>query len=322
MPTVLVIEGFRFFFFSNEGFEPPHIHVEKGDGHAKWWLEESPELAYSEGSRRRSCVGFVSSYQNTMTCSRGPGMNTFIVREPRAQTVDFGADTLVVHLEDGRSISAPLEWFPRLRDASDAERQQWRLIGRGVGIHWDSRRPVTRTCTSRCSSPRGCSSARRSTSRGSRPRSPSSPTRAARSWPSRWSSGRPPRRSSGTRTRDGCRATATCRSSTTSGPTSCAGRCGPRLFLRTTEFLWQEGHTAHETEEEAWAETKQMLDVYRQVAEDVMAMPVHLGRKTAERAVPRRGRDAHDRGVDARRQGPAGRDVALPGRELRPAPTA
>lgn len=49
MPTVLVVEGFRFFFFSNEGFEPPHIHVEKGEGHAKWWLQNPPELAYSEG---------------------------------------------------------------------------------------------------------------------------------------------------------------------------------------------------------------------------------------------------------------------------------
>jgi prolyl-tRNA synthetase len=60
----------------------------------------------------------------------------------------------------------------------------------------------------------------------------------------------------------------------------------PRLFLRTTEFLWQEGHTAHETQEEAWAETKQMLDVYRQVSEDVMAMPVHMGRKTAAERFP------------------------------------
>jgi hypothetical protein len=49
MPTVLVVEGYRFFFFSNEGFEPPHIHVEKGDSHAKWWLEQPPQLAYSEG---------------------------------------------------------------------------------------------------------------------------------------------------------------------------------------------------------------------------------------------------------------------------------
>lgn len=59
-----------------------------------------------------------------------------------------------------------------------------------------------------------------------------------------------------------------------------------RLFLRTTEFLWQEGHTAHETQEEAWEETLRMLEVYREVAEDVMAMPVHLGRKTATERFP------------------------------------
>lgn len=64
-------------------------------------------------------------------------MNTFIVREPRAREVEFGADTLIVHLEDGRSISAPLEWFPRLRDAPESKRGQWRLIGHGVGIHWE-----------------------------------------------------------------------------------------------------------------------------------------------------------------------------------------
>jgi len=39
VPTVLRAEEFRFFFFSNEGNEPPHIHVERGDGHAKLWLE-------------------------------------------------------------------------------------------------------------------------------------------------------------------------------------------------------------------------------------------------------------------------------------------
>jgi prolyl-tRNA synthetase len=53
-----------------------------------------------------------------------------------------------------------------------------------------------------------------------------------------------------------------------------------RLFLRTTEFLWQEGHTAHATAEEAQAETLQMLDVYRRFAEDYMAIPVHVGIKT------------------------------------------
>ena len=53
-----------------------------------------------------------------------------------------------------------------------------------------------------------------------------------------------------------------------------------RLFLRTTEFLWQEGHTAHATEEEAREETLRMLEVYRRFAEDVMAMPVIPGKKT------------------------------------------
>jgi prolyl-tRNA synthetase len=53
-----------------------------------------------------------------------------------------------------------------------------------------------------------------------------------------------------------------------------------RLFLRTTEFLWQEGHTCHETEEDAEKETLQMLEVYRKFAEDYMAMPVMTGRKT------------------------------------------
>src|SRR5690606_15940904 len=53
-----------------------------------------------------------------------------------------------------------------------------------------------------------------------------------------------------------------------------------RPFLRTSEFLWQEGHTLHETEEEAQAETLQMLDIYRQVAEDLMAMPVVVGQKS------------------------------------------
>jgi len=53
-----------------------------------------------------------------------------------------------------------------------------------------------------------------------------------------------------------------------------------RLFLRTSEFLWQEGHTCHETEAEAEEETLRMLEVYRKFAEDYMAMPVIAGRKS------------------------------------------
>src|SRR3954449_8046660 len=56
----------------------------------------------------------------------------------------------------------------------------------------------------------------------------------------------------------------------------------PRLFLRTSEFLWQEGHTAHETSAEAIAEARRILgEVYADVAEQVLAMPVLRGRKSA-----------------------------------------
>src|SRR5262249_12074188 len=59
-----------------------------------------------------------------------------------------------------------------------------------------------------------------------------------------------------------------------------------RLFLRTSEFLWQEGHTAHATPEEAMAETMQMLDVYADFAQDIAAIPVIKGEKTAEERFP------------------------------------
>src|SRR6185369_7007853 len=59
-----------------------------------------------------------------------------------------------------------------------------------------------------------------------------------------------------------------------------------RLFLRTTEFLWQEGHTAHATKEEAVEKTLRMLDVYATFAQDYMAMPVIRGEKTAGERFP------------------------------------
>jgi prolyl-tRNA synthetase len=61
----------------------------------------------------------------------------------------------------------------------------------------------------------------------------------------------------------------------------------PRLFLRTTEFLWQEGHTAHETADEAMEESMKILHrVYHEAYEDVMAVPVHAGRKSASERFP------------------------------------
>ncbi len=65
-------------------------------------------------------------------------MNTLAVKvEPRAVDLSFSSDSLRVVLADGREVSAPLEWFPRLRDANEEQRKKWRLIGHGIGIHWE-----------------------------------------------------------------------------------------------------------------------------------------------------------------------------------------
>ena len=58
--------------------------------------------------------------------------------EPLVTAVSFTEDSMCVALADGREVVVPLEWFPRLRDASDEQRRNWRLIGGGIGIHWEA----------------------------------------------------------------------------------------------------------------------------------------------------------------------------------------
>ncbi len=64
-------------------------------------------------------------------------MNILAIEIPRAENVKVTEDTLTVDLSDGRTIAVPLEWFPRLLSATPEERNNWRLIGRGHGIHWE-----------------------------------------------------------------------------------------------------------------------------------------------------------------------------------------
>ena len=59
-----------------------------------------------------------------------------VIREPLATDVEFTDSALRIVLADGREISAPLAWFPRLLHATPEERSDWRLIGGGVGVHW------------------------------------------------------------------------------------------------------------------------------------------------------------------------------------------
>ena len=59
------------------------------------------------------------------------------MRSALAKDVRFDVDRLHVRLSDGREISAPLDWFPKLRSATVEQRAHWKLIGKGIGIHWD-----------------------------------------------------------------------------------------------------------------------------------------------------------------------------------------
>jgi hypothetical protein len=56
--------------------------------------------------------------------------------DPRAVSVAFDADSFIVQLNDGRSVSIPYAWFPRLADATVDQRAEYQLTGRGRGIHW------------------------------------------------------------------------------------------------------------------------------------------------------------------------------------------
>ncbi len=64
-------------------------------------------------------------------------MSTLQSRTAHVTNVYFDATRLHVGLADGREISVPLDWFPRLNKATEKQRQQWELIGQGVGIHWE-----------------------------------------------------------------------------------------------------------------------------------------------------------------------------------------
>jgi len=64
-------------------------------------------------------------------------MSTLAEKIPKAVDLWFAGEMLYVRLEDSREVGVPLDWFPKLKNATEHERKQWRLIGKGVGIHWE-----------------------------------------------------------------------------------------------------------------------------------------------------------------------------------------
>jgi len=62
--------------------------------------------------------------------------STIDVPVPKAETIEVTENTLTAELSDGRTLSVPLAWYPRLVHASQEERENWRLLGVGEGVHW------------------------------------------------------------------------------------------------------------------------------------------------------------------------------------------
>ncbi|MEO5649166.1 MAG: DUF2442 domain-containing protein [Ginsengibacter sp.] len=60
-----------------------------------------------------------------------------ITKSYNAIDLYFADNKMIIYIEDGRELSIPLEWFPKLRDATSEQLKKWRLIGNGEGIHWD-----------------------------------------------------------------------------------------------------------------------------------------------------------------------------------------
>ena len=136
MPTVRLAGPYRFYFVSHDLPERPHVHVDRDEMTAKFWLERSGSLEVSVshhtnsiGSKAWSPNVEINSWRHGMTFS-APSSGE------RVKDVRFSDDSLSVDLFDGRTITAPLAWFPRLLHATPQQRVNWRLAGAGYGIHW------------------------------------------------------------------------------------------------------------------------------------------------------------------------------------------
>ncbi|MDR3632689.1 MAG: DUF2442 domain-containing protein [Isosphaeraceae bacterium] len=139
MPTVPRHGPYRFFFDSGDRDEPSRVHVERDDREAKFCL--SPvrvERSRGFAGKEINVIQSIRSSRRTGSNCWTNGMNTSTVesRPVTATSVIVTDDTLTLELSDGRSVSAPLAWYPRLLHGAAQERSRCRLIGQGLGIHW------------------------------------------------------------------------------------------------------------------------------------------------------------------------------------------
>lgn len=82
-------------------------------------------------------ASYPDNEKNIRRHCRKPGMTTLVLEaDPEAKDVQIEGGKLLVHLTDGRELSVPLDWYPRLLHATSAERANWQLLGDGYAIEW------------------------------------------------------------------------------------------------------------------------------------------------------------------------------------------
>ena len=128
---------YRFVFYASDWEEPPHVHVQRENRVGKFWLDPV-RLERSAGfgrSETRRIARILERYQALLLESWREYF-TLEVGVPEVERVIVTEDALTAELSDGRTISVPLDWYPRLAHATPQERANWELIGSGEGIHW------------------------------------------------------------------------------------------------------------------------------------------------------------------------------------------
>lgn len=136
MPTVLRLRGYRMYFYSHEPNEPPHVHVDQGGASAKFWTENIT-FARNVGFSARELGEIQRLVRENQTQLPEACMTSLApAADLRVKEVRLDEDRLSVELMDGRAISVPFVWYPRLANATPAQRAHWEIAGAGYGIHW------------------------------------------------------------------------------------------------------------------------------------------------------------------------------------------
>jgi hypothetical protein len=135
MPTVLRWNGYRFFFYSADGDEPPHVHVVRGEHEAKVWLSDC-SVAINLGFPARDLQILLGRFAKGAAPCWRLGMTTLQieVEDARPLAADCDDRHLTVTLADGRVLQTPLWWYPRLLAATAEQRSQVELSP--LGMHW------------------------------------------------------------------------------------------------------------------------------------------------------------------------------------------